>query len=468
MMKKVAFRRVIAALLLAVMLVQPVFAAEPDQDVAVAQGCHSADAQMNVLGSDRLISNCKAAMLYELNSDTMMYAYEADRSMYPASLVKIMTALIAVEQGDLSDAVTVRQEVLDTVDATAVSVDLQADEVLTLEDLLYCMMVYSANDAAAVIADHICGDQDAFVEKMNAYAEELGCTGTNYVNVHGLHNSDQITTARDVVKILAHASKNESFNRFFNATEYTVPATNKSDERFLVTGNYLMSTAEVRIYYDDRVVGSRTGATALGDRCVASIAQENGMKLLCLIMGAESEYNEDGNKVKSFGGFPETTALLDLGFADGYRPVQLMYQGQTLEQCKVEGGTNDVVLGISTDISTVLRGDQGLNDIRFTFSEGYNQLKAPIEEGQVVGTVSLWNGSVCIGTADIYAMSDVETESPKLSYLPRKTLTAGKIVLIICIVLVAAFGGILCVRWIKTIRVVKQKRRRRHSRRRSR
>ncbi len=467
MMKNAVLRRILACVILCALLIQPVFATETEDDISIAQGAHSLDARWSVLGGEQLIINCDSAILYELNSDTMMYSWNADAPVYPASLVKIMTALMVVERGTLSDAITVRQDVLDTVDPNVKSLELQADEVLTVEDLLYAVMVYSANDAAAVLADHIAGSQEQFVTDMNSYAQELGCTGTKFVNVNGLHHSDQVSTARDIAKILAHASKNELFMQFYGATYHAIAKTNKHDAtRELSTDNYLL-VSQVERYYDGRIIGSRTGATALGDRCVASVAQEGDMKLLCIIMGAESEYEENGNKVTSYCGFPETSKLLDYGF-DGYKPVQLLYQGQSLEQCKVQGGANDVVLGVSGDICTVLPEDCGLEDIRFQFSDGYNQIKAPVEKGQIVGSVTLWNGNVCIGSTELYAMSAVGTGSPTVENDDNSPITAGKVILIILAVVVLAFGGVVCVRWIRTIRVVKQKRRRRRSHRRSR
>ena len=466
MMRTAIFRRILACILLCALLVQPVIATDEITDNSINQGSHTLDATWSVLGAEQLIVNCDSAILYELNSDTMMYSWNPDASVYPASLVKILTVLMVAERGSLSDAVTVRQDVLDTVDPNVKSLDLIADEVVTVEDLLYGVMVYSANDAAAVLADYIAGSQEQFVAEMNAYAQELGCTGTKFVNVTGLHHSEQVSTARDVAKILERATENELFMKLYGATYYAVPKTNKAETRELSTDNYLL-VSQVEAYYDSRIIGSRTGATALGDRCVASVAEKGDMKLLCIIMGAESEYVENGDTKRSYCGFQETTKLLDYGF-EGYRPVQLMYEGQALEQCKVTGGTNDVVLGVSSDICTVLPDGIGLEDIRLQYSDGYNQLKAPIQKGQIVGTVTLWNGNICIGSTELYAMSDVVSDAPKIDYQQKKTATAGQIILIICSVIIAIFGGVLVVRWVRTIRVVKQKRRRRRSHRRSR
>ncbi len=441
-----------------------VFAQTIEEDQAVTNGCHTINAKRGVLGSGQLITNCQTAVLYEPGTDTMMYAWNIDEQIYPASLVKILTALIVAEKGVMTDAVTVRQEVLDTVDKDAVSVDLVADEVITVENLMYCMMVYSANDAAAVLADHIMGSQDAFVAEMNRYAAELGCTATNFTNVHGLHNENQYSTSRDMLRILNQAVKNELFCHFFSATNYTVPATNKSEVRRLVTGNYLMSVNEVEIYYDGRVNGGRTGATALGDRCVASVAEKDGMQLLCLITGAKSSYDENGYKVQSFGGFPETAQLLDLGY-DGFKPIQLLHKDQALRQCSVDGGESDLVLGVSDSISSVLPAGTGLDKVRVEYSNSFTQLKAPIEQGATIATVTLWHGSICVGSSELYAMNKVSVYDPaqfedsRNDNAPLRPLFIG-----IGITLVVLLAVIVALKSIRAYRIVS---RRRHIRKQS-
>ena len=187
-MKKFTIFCLILLLLLTPM---QVFASESEADASVTNGCNTLDGQRPVLGSDKLVDNTSAAVLYEASTDTLMYADNADAKMSPASLTKILTALIAIEKANLTDAVTVRSQVLATVSQNAVVVDLVADEVLTVEDLLYCMMVGSGNDAAAVLADQVMGSQKKFVDEMNRYAASIGCNNTVFTNVHGLHNEKQ-------------------------------------------------------------------------------------------------------------------------------------------------------------------------------------------------------------------------------------------------------------------------------------
>lgn len=435
----------------------------------IANSCWSIDADTALLGTEQRVKNVKAAFLYEANSQTLMYAWNADEPMYPASLVKIMTALIAVERGSLTDSVTVTESAISSVPYDAVSAELLAGEVLSLEDLLYCLLVSSANDAAVVIAEHISGSQSAFVEEMNRYAQELGCTGTRFINAHGLHDDAQYITARDAVRILDAAMRNETFRTVFTAVNYVVAATNKSEERELTSGNYLMDTAS-KLYYDARVIGGRTGVTQDGRRCLAAAAENNGMLLISVVMGAESVYQEDGYSAISIGGYKETSSLLDAGFV-GYKSAQILFANQTLRQCKVTDGDSDVVIGPQLSVSTVLPENVSASDLSFRYSD--EDFKAPIEAGQRLSNVTIWHGNTCVAQADLYAMNSVRSVSAS-QQLNTTAETDGQWGVVFWIVFGAVAGILIIVavlrfaRKIKILAAKKRSKRYRRSRRRSR
>ena len=465
MKKFVISRRLLALILAMCLMVLPVFAAQGETDISVTNGCHSVDAKWSILGTDQLVENCESAMLYEMDTDTMMYAWNADVQIYPAGLVKLMTALLVVENAAMDDAVTVRQDVLETVDTNSLTADLVADEVLTVRDLMYCMMVGSANDAAAVLAAYTMGSQEAFVEAMNARAKEIGCENTNFVNVHGLHDSQQVTTPRDLLKILREATKNEVFNEFFSATYYTIEETNKSPERKLVTENYLVSKAGgVEYYYDSRVIGSRTGISSNGYRSVASMAEKNGMRFLCLITGSPDYYSPNGYSVLSFGGYPETSSLLTLGY-NGFVTAQPLYQDQAIRQVQVSGGESDLVLGVSNSINTVLPSASKLDNIRFEYSQNIQSLQAPIEKGTVVGTVTLWSGSICIGSSELYAMNNVSVQQLPDSGGNGGWQVLGKVMIVLAVLVVLFLAVLLTMRWIRILKVTRKKQTRNRRRR---
>lgn len=376
-----------------------------DSSTSQVYGCHGIDATVSLLGSDKLVENISSAFLYELKSDSLMYASNADERVSPSSLVKILTALIAVERGDPKAMVTVREDVLQTVPADAVLADLLPGEVISLENLINCMLVGSANDAAAVIADHVSGSQSEFVTLMNAYADALGCNDTNFVNVHGLHDDQQYTTARDMARILTAAMKNELFRSYFSTVHCTIPATNKSEERDLLTGNFLMNTEDMEIYYDERVTGGRTGITEAGTRCLAVSAQYNDMELICIVMGAESVFAEDGYTVAVFGGYKEVSELLNVGF-DGFQTSQVLYKEQILKQSNVLNGANDVVLGVKDESFAVLPAGTTMDSLNVKCVE-VMPIEAPVNKGDVLMRAQVWNGNICVAETDLIAMNSV-------------------------------------------------------------
>lgn len=398
--------------------------------------CIGLDAQYSFLGNTALINNAESVILYEANSDILMYAWNADARIYPASLVKIMTALLAVEQGKLTDVVVVKENVLASVPSSAISVDLKVDELLTMEDLLYCMMVASANDAAAVIADHISGDIGAFVSAMNERATQIGCTDTVFTNVHGLHDDDQYSTARDMAKILAVASKNEAFMNIFSAISYDVAATNKSEERFLSSGNYIMNKEDVQIYYDSRVTGGRTGTDKNGLRCLATTATANGLNYIAVVTGSKSVYEKDGYTVRSFGSYNETKSLLDLGF-NGNSHGQVFFKGQSLKQLPVLNGENDVVLAASSDVFAIVPQNAPLS---YRYNNN-SEIRAPIEQGEVLSTVEVWCNGMCIAQTDLYAMHSVSVAGTSYTTIDNSQQWFEVLIKVIVIILIVAGIG---------------------------
>ena len=427
----------ILAFLLIFGCIMHTYAEETQADMSVSNGCHSIDAQKPYIGQGVLVENMKSAFLYEINSQSLLYAYNSDLPQYPASLVKIMTALLVLENAELDATVTVSQTALDSVSSNAISVNLQAGEQITVENLMYCMMVKSANDAAAVLAEHISGSQDAFVAKMNDRAAELGCTGTKYVNVHGLHHDEQVTTAKDTCRVLQEAMKHESFRTFFGTAHYTVPATNLSEERILTTNNYLMSTEDVGIYLDSRVTGGRTGVTTEGFRCIASTAQSGNMDVICIVMGCASTILENGH-TDVYGAFPETIQLLNYAF-DGNAMHQIVFADQILSQHSVLNGDSDVFAMAKENIFAVLPAEYGLKNLSFQYTEAAGASQAPITKGQSLGSVQIMYGSSCVAQTELFAANDVDVAvSKEGAYLEPESNKFPWVLILILVVLAAA------------------------------
>lgn len=453
-------RKITAIFLTVVLLlgILPVSANETVADMSIEAGCNTVDGKMPLLGNQQLINNAKAALLYETTSDTLLYAHNADTQVPPSSLLKILTALIAIEQGSMTDVVTVRKEVLATLPYDAAVVELLVDEVVSVRDLLYCMMVSSGNDAAVVLADHIMGSQQAFVAEMNRRAAEYGCTGTNFVNVHGIHNENQYTTARDMAKILKKAIENEEFCKLFGAKYYTVPETNKWKERHLVSQNYLMNNDDMVIYFDERVTGSRTAIANDRSRSIASVAQVGDMQVICIVIGSKSQYTSDGYSERVYGGYNETKQLLDLGFT-GYKSVQLIHENQVMLQNTVFGGSSDLFVGAVSAASSVIPDNINAENLVYRYTNEV-PLTLPIEKGQAVSTLEVWCGNVCVAQTDLYAMNSVVSAAAQFADSDNKNgVSVWKILVFILLGIVALFViALISLAVMRASRIAKAKR----------
>lgn len=435
--------------------------------------CYGTDATSPLDESGKLVSTAKAVIVYELTSDTMVYTYNPDDTIYPASMVKIMTALIALEQGSLDETVTASRTAVDSVKPGSVKAGIQPGEQLTLRDLLYCLMVPSANDAAAVIAEHIAGSQEDFIVMMNQRARELGCTGTHYSNVHGLHDADTYTTARDICRLMDYALENEVLKQMFETKIHTIPATNKSPERTIHTTNYMMSTEQVKKYYDSRITGGKTGHTDKAGRCLAATAKVGNMELLTIVMGAKATYEENGINLVSFGSFEETAQLLDYT-GEKYTLRQLFSQGQPIAQFDVVNGAHDASVGPQETLFAVLPKDAADSDLRWDYEAA--ALTAPIAQNQAVSSLQVWYGNKCIAQTSLVSINAVPVYAapivPEIT-LPETDDNGSWTSLIVIVGAVLAlfvlyFLFLILRRSIQNAAQRKRRRRRRMSRRRSR
>jgi len=434
---------------------------EPDYSATEISSIEGIDANNALLGMEELVSNTRSAVVYEANSQTLMYAWNPDTQMYPASLVKIMTVLLAIENAELTDLVTVSQEAISGIPSDAVSAKLLPGEKLSVEDLLYCILLSSASDACMVIAEHVGGSVDGFVDLMNKRAGEMGCSGTHFTNPHGLHDDNQHTTARDSVRILSAAMENDVFRTIFAADDYMVERTNLSENRRIASGNYMKDTTS-KLYYDSRVIGGRTGVTQDGRRCLATAAEQNGMLLITVVMGAESVYQEDGYSAISVGGYRETTKLLDICL-DGYKTVQLLFENQAVRQIPVAAGDSDLVIGPHISVATVLPVDITTEDLTYRYAD--QLLTLPIKQGQHVSDLQIWHGSMCVAQAEMYALNDVRAAEQVQQQTAEKESNGAhwSIWLLLGVALVAA--GIFAVRYSGKLRIIfRRKKNRRHSR----
>ena len=376
-------------------------------DASVTSGCNSIDAQRPLSSESSVLKTTKSAVLYEMTTGTMVYAKNPDEQMYPASLTKIMTCLLALEMGNLDDMVKTSETAIEEISWDSTSIDLEPGEEMSLRNLLYSLMVESANDAANVIAEHIAGSKEAFADLMNKKAAQLGCTGTHFANAHGLHDENHYTTARDMAKITLAALEYDEFREIYSTGRYVVPETNRSGERELDNTNYLIANHQIDFYYDERFTGGKTGYTSAAGRCLVSTAvqEDSEFEFLAVILGAQEKTDEDDPTIITYyGHFDETVDMVNHGF-NKFTTAEIYHPGQVVGQFRVSGGENSVSGEPSGAKKSIVPDGFAETDISFRTEVTNGELVAPINAGDVIGTLRVWYKDVCIAQTDILSMS---------------------------------------------------------------
>lgn len=457
-------RRIFCALLVLVLIVVPVTATEAEIDLSVTQGSRTLDGMVPILRDSEDFAEARSALLYDIGSDTIIFGKNMDEPLNPAGLVKIMTGLVVAEKCAMDEQVTITQEVLDLLNSSNRSLDFQDGEIIPMGDLMYAVLVEAAHEAAVIAAVHAFGSLEACLEEMNRYAEELGCTNTHFANVHGLHDDSQVSTARDMAKILSTAIKNEAFWEPFSTYVVRIPATNLGPERKLSSGSFVFNQNLGSNHFDKRVSGSRTGTTINGERSIALTAEVGDVQLISIVMGSVSEINPDG----STGFYKEARTLMDIGFNE-YTKIQVLHENEVLDQFPVKDGNSYVSVCVKDSVITSLPLDCSANDLIYRYAQNDAEIQAPVKADTELGMVSVWYNNTCLANTKMYAMHNVDTENVVDTQIAEEEKETSAVTLlmivgvIVGLLLILLFGRRLIFRMIhkRQIRRLKAERRRR-------
>ena len=257
--------------------------------------------------------NAYSAILLDMDTGEVLYESNADEQNYPASTTKMMTALLTLENGDPKDMVTVSETAIDAIPSTASQWGLVPGEELSVHQLLQLMLVVSASEATTVAAEYVAGDIESFVDMMNERAEELGCTGTHFVNTHGFPNSEHYSTARDLSKIAMEAMKYEEFREIVATAVTEIEPTNYSRAYSITSTNGLLPGSRYPEYDYPYAIGIKTGHTSYAGFCLVSAADKDGLRLLSVVMGTPSRESSFAQTIELFEWGYENYDLLNYG-----------------------------------------------------------------------------------------------------------------------------------------------------------
>lgn len=327
-------------------------------------------------------------LLMDAETGAVLSSRNADEKLPMASTTKIMTCLVAIERASVSDEVTVHK---DAVGIEGSSVYLIKDEKLKLEELLYALMLESANDAAAAIALHVSESIPAFAHLMNETARRIGMDSTNFVNPHGLSVEGHFSTARDLCKLMCYAMKNDTF-RAITSTETMSISAPDGKTRFLSNHNKLL-----RLY--EACTGGKTGFTKKAGRCLVTSAKRGEKELVCATLGDPDDWKDH-------------RALFDYGFSL-YSQRVIAEKNQHRFEIPVVGGKNATVYASNSgSFELLLRSEEVID----SYVELPRFVYAPEKEGGAVGEVIFKNGNQVVGRLPLFLESDAVKREEKLSF----------------------------------------------------
>lgn len=275
--------------------------AGPATSQAPAVGQTSSSDQSQASSAEPVVV-AEGVVLMDGSSGKVLYGKNEDQQFYPASITKIMTALVVLERCKLSDVVTFTASATSNLESGAVSLNITEGDKLTVEQCLYGLLLKSANEIGNGLAEHVAGSVSAFADLMNAKAAELGCRNTHFANPHGLNDSTHKTTPYDMALIMRAALQNATFRKIDTTTSYNFPATKKAAARTITMGHKMMYPTDSRYY--EGIIGGKTGYTSKAGNTLVTAVEKNGVRLIAVVMKASGTQ------------YTDTKALLDYGFGN--------------------------------------------------------------------------------------------------------------------------------------------------------
>lgn len=397
-----------------------------------------------------LYSDC--VLLVSADNGEIIFEKNAGKQTSPASLTKVVTAIVVLENCEnLEETVTVPESCIRELDGTGSSMGgLKAGEQISVYNLLCCLLISSANEAANTLADHVFGDRDKFIAEMNAVAEKLGCVNSHFVNPHGLDDENQYVTAKDMAEFMKYAMEFPAFEEIAGRVSYVLPETNLQKERTIRNTNYMMSSAYAE-YYCKYVKSGKTGSTSTAGKCVVSTASKDGYNYIAVCLDAPF-YDMDNDGYDENGAFLDSKEMYEWAF----RNIELVAISDTTRIV----GQVPVKYAKTTDYITLTPAETvyGLVPVGTDSGSLYIELiedtvpefvKAPVEKGEVIGKARVLYAGEPIKEIDVVASMSVERGFFVFLGATAKAIFSNPIFRIVALVVIAALGVLLFIRYRK-------------------
>jgi D-alanyl-D-alanine carboxypeptidase (penicillin-binding protein 5/6) len=357
------------------------------------------------------VSRCRAALVYNIDNEKLLFSTGGGVPLAPASTVKLMTAVIALDyytEGDALDRqITITSEMLKNV--TGNNIGLRTGEIVTARQLITALIVGGSNDAAYALAIDSYGSVENFVDAMNQRAEKLGMTGTYYTNPTGIDSEAMRTTLEDTLTVALEAYRHNTFMELAGISRYAMEPTNRTGTRYIHNRNYMISTAVTTDYYDKSVTGMSSGMTVAGGWCLVATSRKDGVTQLVIVMGGDREENADGTSGPIYS-YVNARLLFDWAF-EGYDYIRVLENTRMICEIPVTlgRGVDHVTLLPEQSLDLYLPTDIDVErDIVLSWALDKPSLVAPVKEGEVAGLLTLYYKDEIIGRVNLVVKNNVE------------------------------------------------------------
>lgn len=384
---------------------------------------------------DGPLIGAQSAILMDVKTGTILYSKNVHDKMFPASTTKILTALIAAEESNMDEMVTVSEKAVQCYNWREDSnAGLYANTQITMEQMLYAVMVGSANDAAYAVGEHISGSMEAFADKMNQKAGELGCRDSHFVNSNGLHDDNHYTSAYDLAVIARAFFQNELLSKMAGMSEYQIPTTATQKKENLIVHNKNQMLPGKRFAYE-YWVGGKTGYTDTSRQTLVSCAEKDGMRLVCVIMKEESPNQ-----------FADTIELFDYGFSN----FQIFNVSEHEKKYAIDNAslfdTENDVFGNSKPILSMNTSDYIILPITASFEDAVSTLEYDETDTATVATIRYAYNGIPVGSASVdLAATDnyvFDFENQNIEPISEKTTEEKPIIFLNVIKIILIIIGI--------------------------
>lgn len=418
--------------------------------------------QADTAAAKKMSLSADSAVVMDVESGTILYEKNMNKKEYPASITKIMTALLAIENSSMSETVTYSKSAVLNLESGASNMQLVPGEKLSMEDSLYGVLLRSANEACNGVAEHIAGSIDNYVAMMNKRAKELGCTGTHFANTNGLWMKNHYTTSHDMALIAREAYKNPSFAKITGTKRYNIKKTNKTKtERLLVNHHGMLVAGQYPQYLYEYCVGGKTGFTSKCRYTLVTYAKKNNMTLVSVVMRADAPWTNSNE-------YTDTMKLLNYGFDnyarhtirdDSMKEISDKYLFTRFSPFFNAGTTS---LSVDEDAGVMLPKKVKLSQAKKKV-EYYQEPQTDKQGRKVIGRISYTYNDKEVGGSNIYytdktppTLNDSIDMSKwfddAVEEVNRPPFPWKKILLVSILVIVAGFVGFFVIRQIKAER----------------